>query len=419
MTSDATALTLDSIDLTDYELWRNGIPHELFTLLRKEAPLWRHPDTPGTKRLGGGFWILSRHADVHAVSRNHTDFRSLDGPALSAEQPDQAALPLVSMDPPQHTRIRRLISAGFTPRVMAALEAQTRKWAIAIIGRALEQNECDFVHEVAYKLPMHMIADIVGIPESDRTWLFERVNVLQEATDSRSNMTPEERKAVQMEMYSYANQLAAEKRRAPTDDVWTTLAFAEIEEPDGSRTSLSELELDLFFLVLTIAGSETTTGAISSGLLALLEHPDQMQSLRADPSMINTATDEILRWSSPVAYFRRTATQDAEIRGARIGAGERVMLCYASANRDEDVFLDPFRFDVTRTPNPQISFGGGGVHYCLGANLAKKEIRVLFEELLARVGNIELVSKPQYSVQGIENPLTVGLKDLRVRLTPR
>jgi cytochrome P450 len=135
--------------------------------------------------------------------------------------------------------------------------------------------------------------------------------------------------------------------------------------------------------------------------------------------MINTATDEILRWSSPVAYFRRTATQDAEIRGARIGAGERVMLCYASANRDEDVFLDPFRFDVTRTPNPQISFGGGGVHYCLGANLAKKEIRVLFEELLARVGNIELVSKPQYSVQGIENPLTVGLKDLRVRLTPR
>ena len=419
MTIEATAPTIDSIDLTDYELWRHGVPHELFTLLRKEAPVWRHPDTPGTERLGGGFWILSRHADVQAVSRNHAGFRSLEGPSLPGEQPGQEGMRIVSMDPTQHTRLRRLISAGFTPRVTAALEAQAREWAVAIVERALEQNECDFVHDVAYELPMHMIADIVGIPQSDRTWLFDRVNILLQSTDPRSYLTPEERTAIQMEMFGYANQLGAEKRRAPADDVWTTLTLAEIEQPDGSRTSLSELELDLFFMVLTFAGSETTRGAVSSGLLALLEHPDQMKRLRTDPSVINTATDEILRWSSPVTYFRRTAAQDVEVRGARIGAGERVILCYASANRDEDVFPDPFRFDVTRTPNPQVSFGGGGLHYCLGANLAKREIRVLFEELFARVADIELLSDPEYSVQGIENPITVGLKDLHVRLLPR
>lgn len=414
----STTPTIDSIDLTDYELWRHGFPHEIFTLLRNEAPVWRHPDTPGTARLGGGFWILTRHADVQAANRDHAGFRSLEGPSLPGEQPGHEGLRIVSMDPPEHTRLRRLVSAGFTPRMVSALEAQARKWAVAIVERALERGECNFVQEVAYQLPMHMIADIVGIPQSDRAWLFDRVNVLLQSTDPRSLLTDEERRAIQMEMFTYANELGAAKRRAPADDVWTTLTMAEIEQPDGTRSKLSELELDLFFIVLTVAGSETTRGAISSGLLALLEHPDQMERVRRDPSVIATAADEIIRWSSPVTYFRRTAVNDTEIRGTHISAGDRVLLCYASANRDADVFTDPFTFDVSRTPNPHTSFGAGGVHYCLGANLAKREIRVLYEELLPRVGEIELLSQPEFSVQGIENPITVSLKELPVRLTP-
>lgn len=419
MAIDATALTIGSIDLTDYELWRHGVPHEVFTLLRREAPVWRHPSTPGTERVGGGFWVLSRHADVQAVSRNHADFRSLEGPSLPGDRPGQEGMRIVSMDPPQHTRLRRLVSAGFTPRMVSALEAQAHEWAATIVQRAVERGECNFVQEVAYQLPMHMIADIVGIPRSDRTWLFDRVNVLLESTDPRSYLSPEERSDIQMEMFGYAHQLGEEKRRAPADDVWTRLTTAEIEQPDGSRSKLTELELDLFFLVLTVAGSETTRGAISAGLLALLEHPDQMQRLREDPSVMASAPDEIIRWASPVTYFRRTTVREVDLGGTRIGAGERVILCYPSANRDEEVFADPFTFDLARAPNPQVSFGGGGVHYCLGAHLARREIRVLFQALLACSGDIELLSEPEYSVQGIENPITVGLKDVHVRLTPR
>jgi len=419
---DATAPSIesiDSIDLTDYELWRRGVPHELFTRLRQEAPVWRHPDTPGTEPVGGGFWLLSRHADVQAVSRNHDDFRSLEGPSLPGDPPGREGMRIVSMDPPQHTRLRRLISAGFTPRMVSTLESQAREWAVAILDNAGELGECNFVQEVAYQLPMHMIADIVGIPQSDRTWLFDRVNVLLQSSDPRSYLSPEERTGIQAEMFGYAHQLGEEKRRNPADDVWTTLTQAELEQPDGSRSSLNELELDLFFLVLAFAGSETTRGAISAGLLALVEHPDQMQRLREDPSTVATVADEIVRWASPVTYFRRTTVREVEIRGIRIGPGERVILCYPSANRDEEVFSDPFAFDVGRTPNPQVSFGGGGVHYCLGAHLARREIRVLFEELLSRVGDIELLGDPEYSVQGIENPITVGLKDLPVRLSLR
>ena len=416
MAIDTTVPPIDSIDLTDYELWRHGVPHELFTRLRGEAPVWWHPATPGTAAIGGGFWVLSRHADVQAVSRNHADFRSLEGPSLPGDRPGQEGLRIVSMDPPQHTRLRRLISAGFTPRMVSTLEAQAREWAVAIVEQALERGECNFVQEVAYQLPMHMIADIVGIPRGDRTWLFDRVNILLQSTDPRSFLSAEERADIQMEMFGYAHQLGEDKRRNPADDVWTTLTMAELEQPDGTRSTLSELELDLFFLVLAFAGSETTRGAISAGLLALLERPDQMQHLREDPATKVTMADEIIRWASPVTYFRRTTVRDVEIRGTKIGAGERVILCYPSANRDEEVFRDAFTFDVGRTPNPQVSFGGGGVHYCLGAHLARREIRILFEELLARAGEVELLSEPEYSVQGIENPITVGLKNLHVGL---
>jgi cytochrome P450 len=303
--------------------------------------------------------------------------------------------------------------------MIAALDARVRTWAVAIVDRALERGECNFVHDVAYQLPMHMIADIVGVPESDRDWLFERADTVIQSTDPQSYLTPEERSAIHVEIYNYGKDLAAEKRRVPADDVWTILTQAEIAQPDGTMTKLSEFELDQFFELLLLAGSETTRGAISSGLLALHEHPDELGRLRSDPGLMPTAVEEILRWTSPVTYFKRTATEDVELRGMQIAAGERAVYFFPSANRDEDVFDDPFRFDLARTPNPQVSFGGGGAHFCLGAHLARREISVLFDELLAHVADFEIVGEPEYSVAGIELPTTFGLKHLPVRLTPR
>jgi cholest-4-en-3-one 26-monooxygenase len=324
---------------------------------------------------------------------------------------------LITMDPPDHTRLRKLVNKGFTARMTAMLEDQARSWATHIVDQALEMGECNFVDEVAYKLPMHMIADIVGIPEADREPLF---NVALAAIEAQSTQLPiEEQQARMAQLFGYAHELADRKRRSPEDDVWTKLTTAELEQPDGTMTQLSEFELDLFFMVLTIAGSETTRDSISGGLLALLENPDQMELLRKDPSVIDTAVDEIVRWASPVAVFRRTATQDTILRDAEIKAGDRVALFYPSANRDAAVFDDPFRFDITRNPNPHVGFGGHGAHYCLGANLARREIRVMFEELLFRTRDIELVGEPTYRVGHIDIMTPCGLKNLPVRLTPR
>ena len=222
---------------------------------------------------------------------------------------------------------------------------------------------------------------------------------------------------IQAEMFQYAQKLGQEKRTSPQDDVWTILSTVEVETDEGERAALSAIELDLFFLLLTVAGSETTRNAISIGLLALLDHPDQLETLRKDPNAMRPAVEEILRWSSPVAYFARRATRDTEIRGVPIAKGERVTLWYPSANRDEEVFDDPFRFDIHREPNPHLAFGGGGPHFCLGANLARREIAILFEELLGRTREIEVLRPPTYSVLSIYNPILVALKQLPVRLS--
>jgi len=411
--------TLDQIDLTDPEHYRHGFPHDLFTRLRAEAPVWRHPDTPGADVLGGSFWVLSRHADVQAVSRDPLTFSSLDGPALLGSTAERQNRMLVTMDPPDHVRIRRLISAGFTPRMTARLEEQAREWAVAIVEGALARGDVDFVSEVAYQLPMHMIADIMGIPVADRPRIFELAATVITAPDARLGGDASAARDAQLELYTYAHDLGAEKRRCPADDVWTTLTTAAIEQPDGSSTSLEELELDLFFLLLTLAGSETTRSAITGGLVALLDHPDQLARLASEPHLMTGAVDEIVRWTSPVAYFRRTVTTDTEVGGLDIPAGDRVTLWYPSANRDDAVFAEPHRFDITRADSGHVAFGGGGLHYCLGANLARREIRVMFEELLARTAAIEVTGDPEWSVQGLSNPITLFCSRLPVRLTPR
>ena len=310
------------------------------------------------------------------------------------------------MDPPDHTRIRRLISAGFTPRMIAKLDDLIVRRTAQVLDAVESQGECDFVSEVAYQLPMHVIADIVGIPDADRPWVFERSDLMIRSMDPALGMTLTDRRVADRELYDYAQQLSDVKRTHPADDVWTIL----------TQTELTRMELDLFFVILSLAGSETTRNAISQGLLALLDHPEQLERLRTDPSLITSAADEIIRWSSPVLCFGRTATRDVELGGARIGAGERVVLWYPSGNRDEKAFDDPFRFDIERRPNPHVSFGGGGPHYCLGANLAKKEVQVMFTSLLQRFPSIELTGPPVWAGAGPTTAVGVFLDRMPVRL---
>jgi len=410
------ASDLAGLDLTEAALYRNGFPHETFTTLRREAPVWWQAVPEGvTECADEGFWVLSKHHDIQAANRDTELFSALDGPSL-VHRPEMHGTMLVSMDGRDHTRLRKLISAGFTPRMVKRLDEQVRRWAVSIVDEALWRGTCDFVADVAYPLPMHMIADIVGIPIEDRQYLFKLTTDLLQAGDPGAAVPRERQMAIQVEMFEYARRLGQQKRSDPQDDVWTILSSVEIDTDAGERTGLSEIELDLFFLVLTIAGSETTRNAISIGLLALLDHPDQLARLRRDSGLLPSAVEEILRWSSPVSYFARRATRDTEIRGVPIAAGQRVTLWYPSANRDDAVFDDPFRFDIQRTPNEHVAFGGGGAHYCLGANLARREIAILFEELLARSRRIEVIGVPTYSALSIYNPILVALKELPVRL---
>jgi len=256
----------------------------------------------------------------------------------------------------------------------------------------------------------------MGIPLADRAWLFQLTNEFLMASDPESPITPEQSAAKQLEMYQYGQELGRRKRAQPEDDIWTILSTAEVETENGERAALSEVELDLFFTLLTIAGSETTRNAITLGLIALLDHPDQLEDLRSGRADMKTAVEEILRYSSPIGYFRRRATRDTEIRGVPIAKDDFVTLWYGSGNRDEEIFDDPFRFDIRRTPNHHLAFGGGGPHFCLGANLARFEISILFQELLKRTREIEVEAPLRYSVIGIHNPILVAPKELPVRI---
>jgi cytochrome P450 len=286
-----------------------------------------------------------------------------------------------------------------------------------IVRAAAEKVDVEFVSEVAYQLPMHVIADIMGIPDDDRPWVFARTDTMLRALDPSSDVDPSERQRAERDLFGYAQQLGAQKREHPADDIWTILTTAEIDHDDGEVTSLSELELDMFFIILTLAGSETTRNAITQGLMALVAHPEQMQELRHDPSAMATATDEMIRWASPVLYFGRTVTHDVDLGGEMIPAGDRVVLWYPSGNRDERSFADPFRFDIRRTPNPHVSFGGGGPHYCLGANLAKKEVSVLMRMLLDRFAEIEITGDPVWMGSGASSNVGVSVDRLPVRLS--
>ncbi len=324
---------------------------------------------------------------------------------------------LISMDGPAHTRLRRLVSQGFTPRMLDTLVDHLRWRTDLILDHVQAQGgEIDFVRDVAELLPLHVIADIIGIPEPERRPVFDGTNTILRAFDPNGGVGLEERLATERRLFEYASSFNAAKRAAPADDIWSELVRAEVVDDDGTPTRLTDHELDLFFFLLAAAGSETTRNAISNGLLALVEHPEQLERLRADPGLIDTAVEEILRWTSPVTYFRRTATRDVELRDQTIREGDVVTFWHPSANRDEDVFDDPFAFDVGRTPNDHITFGGGGAHFCLGAALARRELRVMFEALVARFDEWEVTGPPEWATPGVLVTVCCSLDRLPVRL---
>jgi len=402
-------MKLEEIDLTQSSLYRKGFPHDVFSQLREEAPVWRHPDTPGLEETGGeSFWVLSRYEDIRAANRDAETFLSKGGAGLGYEG---NGLMLTDMDGQPHIRQRKLISSGFTPRMTKRLEGLAREWAVKIVDEAIERETVEFVNDVAYQLPMHMIADVLGIPLEDRDWLFAITNDMLLCIDPEHPVPVSERESLAAQVFGYGQKVSAGKREAPTDDVLSTLVTVEDE-----LGRLNELELDAFFMLLTVAGSETTRNAIASGLHQLLMEPEQLAALRDDPGLLKGATEEIIRWTSPVAYFKRIVGKDTEIGGQELREGDRVSLWYPSANRDEAAFEDPFRFDIRRKKNEHVAFGGGGPHFCLGAHLARREITILFEELLSRTSEIELVGDYRYSVLGIGNPILMSLGKLPVRL---
>jgi len=408
------------VDLTANEIYRDGVPYGRFRALRDQHPVWRHPTVPTNRSPDGiGFWAVLGHPETLAVSRDWRTYSSLEGLAPTPTAPENQGHTILTSDPPTHTRIRKLISAGFTPRMIARLDDLVVQRTTEVLDAAAAKNDIDFVRDVAYALPMHMISDIIGIPEADRAEVFHWTDVIMRAADPTQRITPAALGETQRSLFGYAAQLGEEKRRHPVDDVWSILSTVTIEDDEGHASSLSPLELDQFFLILTIAGSETTRNVISTGLLAFLDHPEQMELLRHDRELTAAATEEMLRWASPVTCHFRTATRDHELGGQPIQAGDRVALFFPAANRDPRTFDDPEQFDIRREPDFHVAFGGGGAHFCLGANLARRELGVMFRHLLARFPDLELRGPVTHVVTGVEQTVAVSLDEVPVRLQPR
>jgi cytochrome P450 len=404
-----TANKVIDIDLLQPALYHRGVPHGLYAELRRRGPVLWHPRTHDTASDADiEFWAVIGHPEVQQVSRDAHTFSSCDGSTIVPFPPEQRGRMIVTKDPPEHTRMRRLVHAAFTPRMIARLEVQIAEWTERILDRAEGRDELDFVADIAYELPMQVIADIVGIPEAERPEVFRITEIMVRSWDPQYGFTREHRDAAQKALFDRARALNRAKRAHPTDDVWSILANSELEES----------ELELFLLVLAAAGSETTRNALTQGMMALLDHPDQLQDLRNDATLLPTAVEEILRWSSPVICFARTATRDVELGDQAVRAGERVALFYPSANRDERVFTEPDCFDIRRSPNPHVAFGGGGAHLCLGASLARMEIQVMFGQLLRRFSTIEISGPAKWFSAGPANTVGVAVQSLPIRLRP-
>ena len=389
---------LSQVDFTDLDNFANGFPHELFAVHRREAPVYWHSPTEHTPD-GEGFWSVASYAETLAVLKDPVTFSSVTGGdrpfgGTLLQDLSIAGQVLNMMDDPRHTQIRRLVSSGLTPRMISSVEDDLRARTRRLLDAVVPGEPFDFVMDVAAELPMQMICILLGVPESERHWLFEAVEPQFDFGGSRkaalSQLSAEEAGS---RMYTYGLELIASKRAQPTDDMLSVVANAALA---GDAPVMSDLELYLFFSLLFSAGAETTRNAVAGGLLTLANHPEQLRELREDLDMLPTAVEEMVRWTSPSPSKRRTATRDVTVGGASIAAGQKVQIWEGSANRDASVFDDADEFDIARKPNPHLGFGQG-VHYCLGANLARLELRVLFEELLSRFGTVQVVRDVEWT----------------------
>jgi cytochrome P450 len=403
-------------DLTSHDTFVRAVPHATFARLRREEPVaWVEEGD------GAGFWALTKHADISSVSRDFGRFTAARGIRIEQMAPDEleARRTMMEFDPPEHARLRRLVQPGFTPKVVATYEAAFRRLAGHVLDDVLARGEFDFVTEISRELPIRLLCRLLGVPESDAGRLVawgdqmisnadpEYTPVVIDRTDTEEYRLLPFRSPAALEVFRYAEEMAVERRNHPEDDIITTLLTAE---PDGQP--LTDLEFKNFFTLMMVAGNETTRHTISHGLLFLLDHPDQMEQLQDDlGGLSRDATEEILRASAVTMHFRRTATESVEMRGQRIAPGDRVVMWYPSANHDEEVFERPFDFDIRRRPNDHLTFGTGR-HVCLGAALARLEVRVVFEELLARVASIEITGEPARLRSNFIN----GIKHLPVRV---
>ncbi|BBZ64310.1 putative cytochrome P450 126 [Mycolicibacterium monacense] len=398
---------MSQIDFTDLDNFANGFPHDLFAIHRRDAPVFWHEPTEHTPD-GEGFWSVATYAETLAVLRDPDTYSSVTG----GERPFGGTLlqdlPIAGqvlnmMDDPRHAQIRRLVNSGLTPRMIARVEDDLRQRARILLDEVGDGEAFDFLPQVAAELPMQMICILLGVPEDDRHWLFEAVEPGFDFRGSRKASI--DRLSVEdagSRMYTYGSELVARKRAEPGDDMLSVVA---------AESWLSDAELYLFFYLLFSAGAETTRNSIAGGLLALIENPAAFDALQADPSSLPGAIEEMVRWTSPSPSKRRTATRDTELGGHRISAGQKVLVWEGSANRDAAVFADADVFDVARKPNPHLGFGQG-VHYCLGANLARLELRVLFEELLARFASVRLVEPVEWA----RSNRHTGIRHMVVRL---
>jgi cholest-4-en-3-one 26-monooxygenase len=403
-----TAIDDPTIDLLA-ETWGREVPERQLEWLRTHEPVHWHPEPDGR-----GFWAVTKHADVQAISRNTTTFSSWEGGTFIVDHEqdslDKIRMSILNMDPPLHSRYRRLVSKGFTPKVVRTMQEKAARRATTIVDDVIERGEVEFVEDVAALLPLQMIADLIGIPDSEHKQLFDWSNRMVGFDDPELQTSEEDGELAAMEIFAYCDEIAAARRADPRDDLMSILANAEV---DGER--MSDIELNLFFVTLVVAGNETSRNLITHSALALIDDPDQAQLLRDDPEGVwPTAIDEMLRWGSSIHNFRRTTTEDTEIRGQAIPAGDKVVMYYLSANRDEEVFVDPYRFDLRRSPNDHVTFGGGGEHFCLGHNLAKMQIRAMIDEIVRRMPDLETTEQPRRMRSDFIN----GITRAPMRFTP-
>jgi cytochrome P450 len=415
MTTLEPTVPVDPDLLNDEHLWGNGSAAraDVFRQLRDEAPVvfLAEPEIPDYER-GPGYWSLTRFDDVMHVSRHPDLFCSGNGtniPDLPIEISEFMGS-MINMDAPRHTRLRMIVNRAFTPKRVAAIDRDVRVKARQIVASVAERGECDFVHDVAAQLPLQIICEMMGIPRESWERIFELTNVILGAGDPELTPDMATLMGAVMEMTQIAHAVGEDRLANPTDDLVSSMMHAEVE---GEH--LDPMEMASFFILLSAAGNETTRNAISHGLLQLTRNEDQRAVWMADVAGVTpTAVEEIVRWASPVVHFRRTATADTEISGVPIAEGDKVVMWYESANRDERHFDDPFRFDVRRSPNEHVGFGAGGPHFCLGANLARREIGVMFDELFRWLPDVHASSEPDYLFSSFIH----GIKRMRCEFTP-